>query len=310
MARGSRASKGRGPTRRERREAAARAKRGGRSQETEEAPKKLTTRRERAAARLARSGRTDRSSRSRRRGVRGLLATEARRRVLYSGVVVLAAVLTLAIGVGWWLASRPPGWWAEVNTSEPSVISTSRAVENWAVSTMTRQHPHEQRWAVTITEDDANAWLAVRLPLWVESEYGRWPEGIRSVRVRFHAGRVIVGADIREPGAEDARVVAAALEVDIGEDGSARAGIGWTQINRLKLPGVIGLNRLSEWIDSAGEGEIAERLGELVRGELNAETLDWRLEDGRRVTVHSIRSEGGELSLVCSTSAAPVRTRR
>jgi hypothetical protein len=310
MARGSRASKGRGPTRRERREAAARAKREGRNQETEESPKKLTTRRERAAARVRRDGRADRQQRTRSRAWRTLLGRESRSRLVYSGVVVLAAVLTLAIGVGWWLAARPPGWWAEVDTASPGVVSTSRAVENWAVSTMTRQHPHEERWAVTITEEDANAWLAVRLPLWVESEYGEWPEGIRSVRVRFHDGRVIVGADIREPGAKEARVVAAALEVEIDEDGSAQAGIGWTQINRLKLPGAIGLNRLSEWIDSAGEGEIADRLGELVRGELNAEALDWRLEDGRRVTVHDIRIEGGELSLTCSTSAAPVRTQR
>ena len=310
MPRGSRASKGRGLTRRERREAAARPGAVQVGQPTDAPPPRLTSRRDRAAARLGRAEPTVDYDRAPKRRFVGWLAHDGRKRLMYSAVVVLAGFLTLVIGVGWWLAARPPAWWAEVDTASDEVVSISRAVENWAVSTMTRQHPADARWAVTIDEAEANAWLAVRLPLWVESEYGPWPDRIRSVRIRFHDGRVIVGADIREPGADQPRVVAAALELDVDQDGTARAGIGWTQINRLKLPGAIGLKRLSDWIDSAGEGEIAAGLSELVRGELNAESLGWRLEDGRVVTVHAIDVEGGRLRLTCSTSAATARSQR
>jgi hypothetical protein len=76
------------------------------------------------------------------------------------------------------------------------------------------------------------------------------------------------------------------------------------QINRLKLPGSVGVSRLSEWLDSAGEDEIADQLASLIRGELESDTLGWKLEDGRRVTVHALHIDAGEVRLVCSTSAA------
>jgi hypothetical protein len=235
---------------------------------------------------------------------RTYLERALKQRIIQATVFALVALVSLMIGVGWWLAAHPPTWWQETDANSPQTRHTSRAVENWAVSTMTRAHPEGERWAVTLTEDDANAWLAVRLPMWVESEHGQWPEGIRSVRVRFHDGRIVLGADIREPGREEPRVVAAAFRLSVEENGQSSLDIDWTQINRLKLPGSVGVSRLSEWLDGAGEDEIADQLASLIRGELESDTLGWKLEDGRRVTVHALHVDAGEVRLVCSTSSA------
>ncbi len=300
MARRSRASKGRGPTRRERRESEA----GGRGPQAGSGePADLThlsKRKQRAARNIARQAELERQ----RGGPARPWYIEHRRRVVSGAVVALAALCTLVIGVGWWLAGHPPEWWDEVDTGSAEVVMTSRAVENWAVSTMTRSRDPGEPWAVTLTEDDANAWLGVRLPLWVESERGEWPEGIRSVRVRFRDGLIVVGADIREPGSETARVVAAAIRLSIDGDGAARASIEWTQINRLKLPGSVGVSRISEWIESAGDEEAADRIASLMRGDLSSDSLSWKLEDGRRVRVHGIRISDDQVELTCTTVPA------
>jgi len=299
----SRASKGRGPTRRERREAEAEQ----RAQQSEVNPDTgmthLPKRKQRAARNLARQAELQRRSGHAPRA----WYIENRRRLISGAVVALAAVCTLVIGVGWWLVGQPPDWWEEIDTRSPAIESTSRAVENWAVSTMTRSRSPSEPWAVTLTEDDANAWLGVRLPLWVTSERGEWPEQIRSVRVRFQDGLIVVGADIREPNASTPRVVAAAIRLTIDADGAARASIEWTQINRLKLPGSVGVNRISEWIESVGEDdEAAERIASLMRGDLSSDSLNWKLEDGRRVRVHAIKVAEEQVQLTCTT--VPPRT--
>ncbi|MFU8828705.1 MAG: hypothetical protein ACNA8P_04625, partial [Phycisphaerales bacterium] len=219
MGRSSRASKGRGPTRRERRAAAQTS--GRQPQRTTPAPPP----RPRRAARVR---------------TRRLWKRLAKRRILSSAIVALAALCTLAIGVGWWLASQPPGWWAEIDTEAPETIATSRDVENWAISTMTQGRTGNGLWAVTLTEDDANTWLAIRLPMWVISEHGKWPDGIHCVRVRFADDRIIIGADIRDPDSPTPRVIAAALKLHFNDSGAVRAQIEWTQFNRLKLPGAAG----------------------------------------------------------------------
>ncbi|MFI4854722.1 MAG: hypothetical protein ACIAQF_07055 [Phycisphaerales bacterium JB065] len=306
MSKRSRASKGRGPTRRERREAEARARQKNRQISRSQASSTLSKRRQRAAENLARQA-AGLTERTRRRPAWMMFFERVRKqRMIQLAALAMVAILTLMIGVGWWLATHPPHWWQETDAKSAQVRQTSRAVENWAVSTMTRAHPDGEPWAVTLTEEDANAWLAVRLPMWVESERGVWPEGIRSVRVRFHDGRIILGADIREPGDDQPRIVAAAFRLRIEENGKSSLDIDWTQINRLKLPGSVGVNRLSEWLNSAGEEEIADQLASLIRGELESDTLGWKLEDGRRVTVHALSIEAGEVRLVCSTNSALV----
>lgn len=236
---------------------------------------------------------------------RGPWYREHRRRIVSGAVVALVALFTLVIGVGSWLARQPPSWWEEIDTESVTVISTSRAVENWAVSTMTRSRTPSEPWAVTLTEEDANAWLAVRLPLWVISERGEWPEGIRSVRIRFTDGLIVVGADIREPGTETPRVVAAAIRIGIDESGQASAAIDWTQINRLKLPGSVGVDRIRAWLEGASEDdEVAEQIASLMRGDLRSDSLGWKLEDGRRVRVHALAVEEGLVHLTCSTVPA------
>jgi len=236
---------------------------------------------------------------------RRLWKSLAKRRILSSAIVALAALCTLAIGVGWWLASQPPEWWAEIDTEAPETIATSRDVENWAISTMTQGRTGNGLWAVTLTEEDANTWLAIRLPMWVISEHGKWPDGIHRVRVRFADNRIIIGADIRDPDSPTPRVIAAALKLHFNDSGAVRAQIEWTQFNRLKLPGAAGVSRLRTWIEEAGEAdELAEQIASLLRGDMQADSLGWKLEDGRRITVHHLHVKDGEVKLTCSTASA------
>lgn len=304
MGRGSRASKGRGPTRRERRDAA-------RTEKTTPAPKsdgsKVQPQGWRGSLRQRTAGGVPLRIGARR--VVRLVCTVTQRvlraRALHYTALTLAALVTLAIGVGWWLAHQPPSWWEEVDTASAQIISTSRDVENWAITTMTKGHDPGERWAVTLTEDDANTWLAVRLPMWIASERGSWPESVHRVRVRFTKDRLVIGADIREPGVDRPRVVAAALSVEVGATGIAQATIEWTQLNRLKLPGAAGVARLRSWIDHTSETDsLAAQAASLLRGDLTTDSLGWKLEDGRFITVHDIAFRDGEVRLTCSTAAA------
>jgi hypothetical protein len=137
----------------------------------------------------------------------------------------------------------------------------------------------------------------------------RWPEEIRSVRVRFVAGEILIGARVERAGRS--QVVGAALRPELRGDGSL-----WLVAQRVSVG---GLTVPASWVLREGGGGAEELVPEALRdvpaaadffrvfaGELPVvRDSSVRLSDGRRVRLMGIESvqttEGERLVLTCRT---------
>lgn len=135
---------------------------------------------------------------------------------------VLLVALLLGI-VGAWMAQSKPGWWqpppgalrggamspmsamsatgaADVraqSTGAATADDRARALESGLASELSRVRPEREAWAIRVQCDDANAWLALRLPQWLAHDRELpWPKGVDLVQVSFAApDRVTLGAE-------------------------------------------------------------------------------------------------------------------
>src|SRR3954469_393491 len=100
------------------------------------------------------------------------------RRKRWVGALILALLCAaIAAGVTYYLTFANPSWWREVKTSDPGVGQAAEQVENGVIAqaSLARpadpQHPQHpggaayqsQPWSVSISAEDADAWLGTRL---------------------------------------------------------------------------------------------------------------------------------------------------
>lgn len=111
------------------------------------------------------------------------------RRWRVAGWTMVAA--GLLIGAGTWLAHQAPSWWSP-STAAPGAPSRdddrARALEQGIASELSRVRPAGERWAMRVRTGDANAWLALRLPQWLEHDRELpWPRGVELVQIHTSA---------------------------------------------------------------------------------------------------------------------------
>ena len=285
----------------------------------------------------------------RRRLVQGRRWANRRRTTIAWGFVVLLSGLGIAALVAASLAKSTPSWWTPIDYEDPELRELARLVENGAISHITADHQGSGAgareavvWPVKLSDEGANAWLKLRLPVWlpkltagefeeIVDERGvvietvpmdglEWPEAVREVRMVFSDGRFRIGALVESDG--QPRYFSATLAPEIREDGSlwmraTRVGIG-----RLALPAWLVLGDDGGWIRGSMPADLrataeAEAIFEKLAGAAPLfEDAVIRLGDGRRVRLLTLTV--GEASLVAqfrteweslAESAETIRTR-
>ncbi len=242
--------------------------------------------------------------RAARRSARG-----RRGRWAMAGVWTIAALFLTAL-ILYLLTIPAPGWFHPADPRDPEIRRLAQRVENRVITEAYRfrGEPREgsgqgpratgEPWTIRISENDATAWLAVKLAEWLANRDPpvRLPADISELQAHFDAGRAYVGASVGARG--EGRVVSVSAGVRI-EGGNAwlvgtRAGVG-----RLSLPVSIG-----GWELLGGDGMgKAERNGILSVATGRAPLLKsgLKLEDGRFVRVLGVRLEDGEMAVECVT---------
>ena len=216
-------------------------------------------------------------------------------------VLLLAGLLT-RITPAWWTAAEPgTGAKRRAETLENAVITQltlAREADPGFVASRAgawRSKP----WAVSISQEDINAWMDDRLPQWLANrEHGFvWPGVLSRPRVECREGRLLVGV---LAGQDSPRVVWAELAPEIRSDGSlwVVAQGGW--VGRLPIP--------ASWVLSGGggylpksardDGQMHDWLGALRgKGALAAPGVI-RLDSGRQVRLVSIACHAGRVEVV------------
>ncbi|MBS0195510.1 MAG: hypothetical protein JSR77_02010 [Planctomycetes bacterium] len=212
------------------------------------------------------------------------------RRVLL-GALLLLILAGVALVWAWRLSATPPAWYAPAHAEVPRVAEAAKDIEN-AVTTQLSLVRDQAPWSVTVSEEDANAWLAARLPQWCRSREITLPGQMSEPSVAFVDGSAMLAATMHAGGSS--RVVSLDITPRIGENGALYAAATAARIGRVRAP-----------LDTALSMMGSEKIAAMLRGEAPVtEKPVVTLADGRRVRLLSIVPTSGGLEITCRTESA------
>lgn len=230
------------------------------------------------------------------------LVTHRRFVRVVAGVVGL---LTLVFLLGWWASHQRPGWWRSIDVSLPEIRERAQSVENGLTTLLSQARAlrsgqgESEPWTMTLDDASASAWLAARLPAWVEHQFGAkaWPGKIEQVQTRFFPGGVTVTASVEV--SEVRRFVSASFTPRIDVEGRLWLSGTSARIGQLPVPLSI-VNGSLKLKASNAAGELWNALRE--EGPLGA--ARFKLADGREVVIREISCSEGAMKLTCVTRSA------
>jgi hypothetical protein len=243
--------------------------------------------------------------------------------ILVLGAV--AVVVAMVFLVGWMVRlGLEPTWWPGTDAESKATKVLAQDVESRVLSAASQVRPRaastdagaaaavngyrSDEWALTVSQNEANAWLATSLQAWLAS-LDR-PGLTLATRVAFVPGGVMVG--VRDPSGaystsqasdEDGRTYWAEIKTRVDQVGVhlrvRRVGIGRIELSAARLRTLAGaVMSKSDDVDRA-------RLNALLAGdELLVAERGFPLADGRRVRVVGVEALAGELRLRMVTEKA------
>ncbi|MHC4808885.1 MAG: hypothetical protein ACYTEV_00780 [Planctomycetota bacterium] len=147
-----------------------------------------------------------------------------------AGAVLLAACALVA-GMRWW--AGPPSWYRPPSLEDSEAGRLAERVEYGLLEQVQRVRPPGTRWTVRLTDEQANAWLATRLPGWWRSRGGAaWPTEVlppqittRPDSLRWAAAVATRGVRLGLVGRLEPRAGWASGEPEADASGLARIGM-------------------------------------------------------------------------------------
>jgi hypothetical protein len=243
--------------------------------------------------------------------------TRRARKWLISGAmagVVAACVMVLGAMA---LMRAAPQWWRTVLREDPATIKLATLVENSLISVATAEWPEapapdggvrlSRPWTVEVNAAEVNAWLNVRLPLWLANQKDtfHWPRNMSDVQVDFAQDRITIGARVR--AGERSQVLTATLSPVLDQEGRLYTPARWVNVGRLSIP--------ASWVLDTAQGSAKSYIPpELLRLPETRQVFEAfegsgplvqhavvKLGDGRRVRVLKVQPREGKLLVTCQT---------
>ena len=199
-------------------------------------------------------------------------------RIALASALLLGAALTAIL-----LAAIPP---VARPTLPLDADLRGEAFEQALAAALTKIRPPGEEWAIAVDPADINAWLATRLPKWIEHDPSLSAlASATTLRIASIDDTLILEDSVRASGAP---VLSLPIAPSI-EAGRLTLAIGTARVGRLPVPGS----------GSALASYLREHLDKLASG-----PAEIRLSDGRRVALRSLACEPGELRLLFATLPA------
>ncbi len=215
-------------------------------------------------------------------------------RPLLLSVGTVICLLALAVVV----ELRPPAWWSPSLSMSDALGRTGERFEQGCVSEIYRIRSEPGPWAIRLREEDVNAWLAARLPLWCEHV---GVERLGDVQVHFSEDTV----EVATTAADLPSVVVASLRPTVA-DQRLQPNLGSVRLGRLPVPFLTeGTVRTVIEAFGRGEGDLRSVLLPLLRGESVDTTFT--LADRRRLRLRDLEVREGELLMELETLPAAAK---
>lgn len=218
------------------------------------------------------------------------------------------------------LTHAAPSWWRSRRPADPTAIRAAEAVENGLVTQFSSVRPGDpsfqprpgqswqsEKWSVSLSEADANAWLNERLPKWITTHDAkvRWPEEIQEIQIEMIEGELHVGTKVRTTSGP--HVVAMNLRPIVRSDGSLWSPMDGLQLGTIPLPSSLVL----DWAERAvvelfPDSHVARTGTQTVLDAFQGKAALVRdpvvkLEGGRRVRLLGVATREGRLELTFRT---------
>jgi hypothetical protein len=233
----------------------------------------------------------------------------------------MVAGISLLAALGVLLARSTPSWWRPADPDAPGTRLAAEALEHGVVNQVHAWRPRagaaggggawrSEPWTVSLSEGDANAWLAASLPKWLANldKPARLPPELSELQVAFASGVVRIGGRIAHAGA--GHTLSASVRPEIRADGSLWLAATWVRLGRMPVPASWLLERAMDDASELGGAALRSREGRaaarvLAGMEPAAREPELRLADGRRVRLLRIEAREDQLWLTCRTEGRP-----
>jgi uncharacterized protein YpmS len=238
-----------------------------------------------------------------------------RRRVKRFLLGVLLSLLLIGAGgayTAWRLSWQKPAWYAPPDPRDARITTLADDAEYKVLEQSQKMRPSDESWTLRLTAEQINAWLAARLPAWIEHDANmRWPEqiGTPQVLIDVDGVRVAVPVSIGSKASASAaqRTVVATLLPAIAPDGRLSLTLNSIALGRVWIPGT-PLTRLVETVRDASPEFLdhpqVQHAIEVLAGKATLPP-EYDLADGRRVRVKDVRLTRGAIEMAAVTIARP-----
>ncbi len=250
----------------------------------------------------------------------------ARRRRLITLGLWLVVTLALVAAGGWIIVGSmtraAPAWWRSIDPRDERTVQRAGDLEGAITRHISMVRPgavdpegggawRSEPWTVAMRAEDANAWLNVRMPVWIarENEHFDWPDEMSDLQVHFDAPMIRIGAKVYAEGRE--HYLSATLTPELREDGSLWVKADWVHVGRLPIPASWVLGEAEARAEDLIPPDLrdvpqAKTFFKIVAGEEPmAERSVVNLPDNRRVRLTALRAEKGWVSITCVTEHMP-----
>ena len=222
----------------------------------------------------------------------------ARRPIIRAILIIMCVLALVVVAVGLWvvrLARAVPEFYHPVAASNESTAA-AESVEHVLAREISRVRPaaagssrnnyESERWEVSLTEDDLNAWLSLRLPEWLSSRGTSLPAGFTDPVLECVDGGLILAATWDSPIGKV--VISQPIRIVDGHELAMDA----PAVGELPAPAVFQ-EAIAAVLQHVKSGLTMQA------GRVKLERIG--LEDGREVRVEAIRADAGGVVLVCRT---------
>jgi hypothetical protein len=213
---------------------------------------------------------------------------------LVAALIIVALIVGVVLFLHW--SRKPPVWYQPPQADSPKVLKQADDFEYNLLAQAQRIRPVTEQWALAVSQADLNAWLASRLPQWLEQQQGvEWPEDLKPPQVRLDGENLHLAIDAGPK--TGGRVFTLTINPQMRDD---RLWLDLQGVSAGRLP-VRGapaqvVIELIRSLAPGGEHDGTEAIACILAGRQGVDPT-MELSDGRRIRLRKLTLRGGSLTL-------------
>ena len=218
-------------------------------------------------------------------------------RLIVISLLALIGIGTLAALGAYRLSMTAPGWWRTVDAADTATITLAEDTEQAVTTTLYAKHELGSPWTVAVSAAQANAWVNVMLPRWLENQDIDTPEWVS--QIQFHFDPEWIGCGVMVPDEQGRqRYVTLRARALVDDSGALWLRPVGASIGRVGMPLRWTFEEMARRAEGPAEREVVDAIRGLVPV---SDEIAVELGDGRVVRMLAARPDKGRLLVTCVT---------